>query len=191
MYPPDTAGEPEAAPRYLIGAGLLLAVYAVTAVTLLVTRPITHDGPLSWHARGEVPVDQEGVSTQPPDASPLAWTSPARGPVGRVEGAQRAAVAPDGFEQWLAARGRLSRPVSTSVSELGVVDAHAGASPGMRITAYKPSWSEASCTPSTRAVIFWNAVSLARSGEPCLGFSSVLNGEKPQSSVAPRCSTGM
>jgi hypothetical protein len=39
--------------------------------------------------------------------------------------------------------------------------------------------------------IFCIAMSRAKSGEPCLGFSSRLNGEKPQSSVAPRRSTGM
>ena len=45
--------------------------------------------------------------------------------------------------------------------------------------------------PSRRASIFCIATSRAKSGEPCFGFTSRLNGEKPQSSVAPRRSTGM
>ena len=40
-------------------------------------------------------------------------------------------------------------------------------------------------------MIFCNATSRAKSGEPWLGFSSRLNGEKPQSSVAPSRSFGM
>ena len=40
-------------------------------------------------------------------------------------------------------------------------------------------------------LIFWKATSRAKSGEPWLGFSSMLNGEKPQSSVAASCSFGM
>jgi hypothetical protein len=39
--------------------------------------------------------------------------------------------------------------------------------------------------PSTRDLIFWNAISRATSGDPCFGFSSMLKGEKPQSSVEP------
>lgn len=54
-----------------------------------------------------------------------------------------------------------------------------------------PSCAEAIAVPSTRALIFWNAMSRAISGEPCLGFTSMLNGEKPQSSVAPSRSLGM
>jgi bifunctional ADP-heptose synthase (sugar kinase/adenylyltransferase) len=48
-----------------------------------------------------------------------------------------------------------------------------------------PSLSAARRVPSTRLAIFWNAMSRAKSGEPWLGFSSMLNGEKPQSSVEP------
>ena len=54
-----------------------------------------------------------------------------------------------------------------------------------------PSFSAASRVPSTRLVIFWKAVSRAKSGDPWLGFSSMLNGENPQSSVEPSCSLGM
>ena len=54
-----------------------------------------------------------------------------------------------------------------------------------------PSFSAASLVPSTRFLIFWKATSRAKSGEPWLGFSSMLNGEKPQSSVAPSCSLAM
>ena len=54
-----------------------------------------------------------------------------------------------------------------------------------------PSFSAASRVPSTRFLIFCQAVSRAKSGEPWLGFSSMLNGEKPQSSVEPSCSFGM
>ena len=43
----------------------------------------------------------------------------------------------------------------------------------------------------TRFEIFCIAMSRAKSGEPCFGFSSRLKGEKPQSSVAPRRSGGM
>jgi AcrR family transcriptional regulator len=55
----------------------------------------------------------------------------------------------------------------------------------------RPSFSAASFVPSTRLVIFCQAVSRAKSGEPWFGFSSMLNGENPQSSVAPSCSFGM
>ena len=55
----------------------------------------------------------------------------------------------------------------------------------------RPRRSAASLVPSTRLVIFWKAMSRAKSGEPCLGFSSMLNGEKPQSSVEPSRSFGM
>ena len=54
-----------------------------------------------------------------------------------------------------------------------------------------PSFSAASLVPCTRLLIFCQAVSRAKSGDPWLGFSSMLNGEKPQSSVAPSCSFGM
>ncbi len=53
------------------------------------------------------------------------------------------------------------------------------------------SASRAIRAPSRRAAIFCIAISRAKSGEPCLGLTSRLNGENPQSSVAPRRSTGM
>src|ERR1700733_6312633 len=49
----------------------------------------------------------------------------------------------------------------------------------------RPSFSAASFVPSTRLVIFCHAVSRAKSGDPWLGFSSMLNGENPQSSGDP------
>lgn len=53
-----------------------------------------------------------------------------------------------------------------------------------------PNSSAAVFRPATRFVIFWNATSRAKSGEPWFGFSSIENGEKPQSSVEPRRSLG-
>ena len=47
-----------------------------------------------------------------------------------------------------------------------------------------PNASEAMRAPSTRDRVFWNATSRAMCGEPCFGFTSMLNGEKPRSSVA-------
>ena len=54
-----------------------------------------------------------------------------------------------------------------------------------------PNLSDAILVPSTRDLIFWNAISRATSGEPCFGFTSMLKGEKPQSSVEPSRSFGM
>jgi hypothetical protein len=51
--------------------------------------------------------------------------------------------------------------------------------------------SEAIAVPSTRDLIFWKAMSRATSGDPCFGLESMLNGEKPQSSVEPKRSFGM
>lgn len=48
-----------------------------------------------------------------------------------------------------------------------------------------PSFSLAICAPFTRFAIFLNAISRAKSGLPCFGFTSMLKGLKPQSSVAP------
>ncbi len=45
--------------------------------------------------------------------------------------------------------------------------------------------------PLIRSVIFAKATSRAKSGEPFLGFTSMLKGEKPQSSVAPKRALGM
>lgn len=42
---------------------------------------------------------------------------------------------------------------------------------------HTPSASAASLVSSTRFLIFWSATSRAWSGEPWLGFSSMLNGE--------------
>ena len=54
-----------------------------------------------------------------------------------------------------------------------------------------PSLSEANLVPSTRDRIFWKAMSRATSGEPCFGLTSMLKGEKPQSSVEPSRSFGI
>src|SRR6516165_894633 len=51
--------------------------------------------------------------------------------------------------------------------------------------AARPSFRDAISAPFRRFVIFWKAISRATSGEPCLGLTSMENGEKPQSSVAP------
>jgi Transcriptional regulator len=76
--------------------------------------------------------------------------------------------------------------------EHGCLPAAPGPAPAARYAGQpRPSFSAASFVPSTRLVIFCHAVSRAKSGEPWLGFSSMLNGEKPQSSVAPSCSFGM
>lgn len=50
---------------------------------------------------------------------------------------------------------------------------------------YFPNCSLAILAPLTRFAIFLNAISLAKSGLPCLGLTSMENGENPQSSVAP------
>src|SRR5882724_8551657 len=50
------------------------------------------------------------------------------------------------------------------------------------------SFSDAISAPFKRLAIFWKAMSRATSGEPCFGLTSMLNGEKPQSSVAPSLS---
>ena len=60
-----------------------------------------------------------------------------------------------------------------------------------RLRSRRPSSSDAIAAPLTRFAIFCIAMSRAKSGEPCFGFSSRLKGEKPQSSVAPRRSFGM
>lgn len=48
-----------------------------------------------------------------------------------------------------------------------------------------PNFSLAILAPSTLALIFLIATSLAKSGLPCFGFASILKGLNPQSSVAP------
>lgn len=53
------------------------------------------------------------------------------------------------------------------------------------------NFSLAILAPSTLALIFANATSLATSGPPCSGFTSMLNGLNPQSSVAPSLCGGM
>lgn len=44
---------------------------------------------------------------------------------------------------------------------------------------YLLSFSLAILAPLIRFEIFWNAISLAKSGLPCLGFTSIEKGEKP------------
>ena len=61
---------------------------------------------------------------------------------------------------------------------------------GAGLTRWTPSIAEAILVPSMREAIFWNATSRARWGEPCLGLTSMLTGEKPQSPVCPDAPPG-
>jgi hypothetical protein len=44
---------------------------------------------------------------------------------------------------------------------------------------YMPSFSLANLAPLIRLAIFWKAMSLAQSGLPCFGLTSIEKGEKP------------
>ena len=61
---------------------------------------------------------------------------------------------------------------------------------GAGLTRWTSSIAEAILVPSMREAIFWNAMSRARWGEPCLGLTSMLTGEKPQSPVCPDAPPG-
>lgn len=54
-----------------------------------------------------------------------------------------------------------------------------------RFNRYLLNCSLAIFAPLMRLAIFWKAMSRATSGLPCFGFTSMLKGENPQSSVAP------
>ena len=57
---------------------------------------------------------------------------------------------------------------------------------GQQLRAYaaaaRPSFRDAISAPFSRFVTFWKAISRATSGEPCLGLTSIENGEKPLAS---------